>query len=80
MKKIIISRIDLLHLSLLRENVSNFIKKCSIKYDSYDNVILDIAPQDHNGAQEYFKKSSIKTLDIDENSKSDFIADICKNN
>jgi len=58
MRKMIVSDQDVLHLSLLRENVTNFIMKCAEKYDINDCLLLDIAPQDHNGAKEFFKKST----------------------
>lgn len=80
MRKIIVSDQDILHLSLLRKNVSNFIIKCAEKFDNKDFLVLDIAPQDHNGAGEFFKKSAICTLDIDENSNANYIADLCENN
>lgn len=80
MRKMIVSDQDILHLSLLRENVTNFIMKCAEKFDNSDCLLLDIAPQDHNGAKEFFKKSTIHTLDIDINSDANYIADLCQNN
>lgn len=80
MRKMIVSDQDILHLSLLRENVTNFIMKCSEKFDSTNCLLLDVAPQDHIGAKEFFKKSKIYTLDIDENSGANYIADLCQNN
>jgi ubiquinone/menaquinone biosynthesis C-methylase UbiE len=80
MKKMIVSDQDILHLSLLRENVTNFIMECAVKFDNNDCRLLDIAPQDHNGAKEFFKKSNIHTLDIDINSNANYIADLCQNN
>ena len=62
MRKIIVSDQDILHLSLIRENVTNFIMKCAQKFDSIDCVLLDIAPQDHNGANEFFEKSKKEEL------------------
>jgi ubiquinone/menaquinone biosynthesis C-methylase UbiE len=49
------------------------------KHDK-EGLMLDIAPQDHEGAKKYFKKINIETLDIDSNSKATYIADLCKNN
>lgn len=80
MKKIKVSEQDILHLALLRENVTNFIHMSSKKYDDENVKILDIAPQDHNGAKEFFKRGKVFTLDIDESSQADYIADLCKNN
>ena len=80
MKKVVVSDQDILHLYLIRKNVKNFIELCAVKFDADNYEILDIAPQDHNGAIEFFKKGSVKTLDIDKDSDADFIADICENN
>ncbi|WP_418263882.1 methyltransferase domain-containing protein [Flavobacterium faecale] len=80
MKEIKVSDQDILHLSLLRENVTNFIKKCAEKFDHDNYLLLDVAPQDHNGAKEFFKRTTIRTLDIDENSNANYIADLCQNN
>jgi len=60
--------------------VENFLKKQSKYYDSDLKIILDIAPQIHKGSKEFFVKSKIMTADIDKNSNSDFIIDICQNN
>jgi len=75
-----VSSIDILHYELLRSNINNFIKDIAELYDKKDMLLLDVAPQDHEGAKMYFKKSKIETLDIDPNSEADYIADLCKNN
>lgn len=75
-----VSELDLLIYKMIRDNVSNFISSCGKKYDKEGTVILDIAPQIHEGAAPHFKKSTIETLDIDKDSKPTYIADICKNN
>jgi SAM-dependent methyltransferase len=80
MRKMIVSEQDILHLSLLRKNVTDFIMKCSKIYDKDDIFLLDIALQDHNGAKEFFIFSTIHTLDIDMNSNANYIADLCQNN
>ena len=69
-----------MHLKIIRQSVSDFIRKLGKKYDKKGKLLLDIAPQDYEGARAFFKKCIIKTLDIDPNSKADYIADICKNN
>lgn len=71
---------DILFLSLIRNNVSQFIKNCANRFDRQDVSVLDIAPQIHKGAKEFFTKSNIYTLDIDQTSNADYIADICDNN
>ncbi|HLP47642.1 MAG TPA: methyltransferase domain-containing protein [Candidatus Kapabacteria bacterium] len=79
MKNNVISKIDKDHLRIIRGNVSRFLKKCGRKYDK-KGLLLDIAPQDHEGAIPYFKKMTIQTLDINKKSGATFIADICKKN
>jgi SAM-dependent methyltransferase len=75
-----ISEIDKKNYLKIRENIKNFINGLSKKYDSDDTLIMDIAPEIYMGVKEFFKKSTIKTLDIDPNSGADYILDLCKNN
>lgn len=74
-----ISKKDIENLKIIRENVIRFLKLCAKRHDK-SGVLLDIAPQDHEGAHPFFKKSKIHTLDIDPKSEATFIADICENN
>lgn len=76
----IVSELDILHLHYIRENVTSFIKACAKKFDNSKCLVLDIAPQDHNGAIEFFNTSEVRTLDIDKDSKANYIADLCQNN
>jgi SAM-dependent methyltransferase len=78
MKKI--SNIDLKHYKLIRKSVNNAINNFSEQFNFKRKKILEIAPQIHKDSEGLFCKSKIYTLDIDENSNADFIADICKNN
>jgi SAM-dependent methyltransferase len=75
-----ISKIDRDHLGIIRRNVAFFVESCAKRYDQKDKVILDIAPQDHVGAKGFFKKSKIKTLDINSKATCDYTADICRSN
>lgn len=75
----IVSEMDKQHYKIIRSSVSSFLKKCSENYDK-EGYLLDIAPQDHEGAGFYFRKTKNFTLDINPDSKADFILDICKNN
>lgn len=75
-----VAKIDEGNLKKIRQNVSNFVSACGQKYDKPGALILDIAPQDHEGAAPYFKKAKIETLDIDKNSGATYIADICMDN
>lgn len=74
-----VSNIDNKNYSLLRKNVCDFIQTFS-NLDSESTLVLDVAPEIHKGAKEFFKKSIVKTLDIDKNSAADYIADLCKTN
>jgi len=75
----IINPIDILHLEEIRKGVRKIIEAAAV-LDSQDLLVLDIAPQVHNGAKEFFKKSKVMTLDIDINSGADYIADLCSDN
>jgi len=80
MEETTISNLDISHLKLIRENVIKFISFCAVKHDKKGAKVLDIAPQDHEGAMPFFRLSDVKTLDIDSNSDADYIADICVEN
>lgn len=75
-----ISPIDETNLKKIRQNVSRFIKECGQNYDKSGALLLDIAPQDHEGAAPYFPMATVETLDIDKDSDATYIADICENN
>ena len=78
------------HLLALRGFVSDFILYNAKKYGSLAietnsySTLLDIAPQDYEGAQPFSKYSNgfidVKTLDINPSSGADYIADITKTN
>jgi SAM-dependent methyltransferase len=54
---------------------------CSAVYGGSPGVLLDLAPQDHEGARPFFPDYiTVKTLDINPKSGCDFIADICQHN
>ena len=74
-----ISSTDQKHLEVIRKNVSTFIGNCGKKYDKR-GLLLDIAPQDHEGAKPFFSKITIHTLDINPNANATFTADLCQNN
>jgi SAM-dependent methyltransferase len=78
-KNVVVSQMDKDHYEVIRNSVSNFLRQCSQDFDK-EGYLLDIAPQDHEGASFYFKKSKVFTLDINPNSQADFILDICNNN
>lgn len=75
-----VSAIDEQHLIDIRANVSRFIGECALTHDRPGARILDIAPQDHEGASPYFVKGTIETLDIDPASGATYIADLTATN
>ena len=75
-----ISEFDKIVYTKIRSKVTFFIKQQASVLDSESIVLLDIAPQIHEGAKQFFIKSNILTADIDEKSGADYIIDICKNN
>jgi len=75
-----IAEIDIKHLKMLRQNVSDFISSSGDRYDRSGLLLLDIAPQDHEGARPHFPLSTVETLDINPASGATYIADLCKNN
>ena len=75
-----VAQIDKKYLNLIRENVSSFIRAAGEKHDKQGLVVLDVAPQDHEGAKPYFKTAQVETLDIDPKSGATYIADLCADN
>lgn len=75
-----VSKFDNEVLGKLRNNIRDLIKNCAIAQDNSNKRVLDIAPQDHLGAKEFFKISEVYTLDIDVNSNAHYIADLCECN
>jgi len=78
------SSLDIKFLSLIRENVKQFMKQSALRYAAEFNEkrrMLDVAPQDHVGAQPFFPDCfTIDTLDINPESKATIIADLCDRN
>ena len=75
-----VSALDELNLKKIRQNVSEFIARCGQKYDKAGARLLDVAPQDHEGASPYFKETTVETLDIDPKSGATYIADLTRTN
>lgn len=72
-----VSQQDIEHLKLIRDSVRYHIQ-CAALHDSFRLKVLDIAPQVHEGAKEFFFNSMVNTLDIEPG--ADYQADICRNN
>lgn len=75
-----VAKIDVENLIKIRANIASFLCLCGQKYDGHHVKLLDIAPQDHEGAAPYFPKSEISSLDIDPSSGATIIADLCEDN
>lgn len=75
-----VSIMDEKHLKAIRDNVSRFISDCGKAYDNKGILLLDVAPQDHEGAAPYFTQAIIETLDIDPKSGATYVADLCAHN
>jgi SAM-dependent methyltransferase len=72
---------DVEHLALIRDNVRRFMRHIAARYGAGPARLLDIAPQEHEGARPYFPASvSVETLDIDPSAATTHIGDICKTN
>jgi len=74
------SETDVENLRLIRASVRDFIRDSAESYDLEGSMVLDVAPQSHEGAREYFRKSRVETLDIDATSGATYIADLCEDN
>ena len=75
-----VSAMDEEYLKKIRADVSSFVARCAQEYDQPGLLVLDVAPQDHEGAKPYFQKAIVETLDIDRDSGATYIADLCANN
>jgi SAM-dependent methyltransferase len=68
-------------LAKIRQNVAVFMKSVATKYAQGPGRLMDIAPQDHEGARPFFPETiMIETLDIDPTSGCTYIGDICERN
>lgn len=77
---VVVSEFDKNAIKLIRLSVKTLISESSQEFDKPGKVILDVAPQVHAGCSEFYKKATIETLDLDENSSATYIADLCNNN
>lgn len=75
-----VAAIDIENLKKLRKNVNDFIKRCGEKYNKKGALLLDVAPDEHEGAAPYFTQATIETLNLDEKSGATYIADLCVKN
>lgn len=78
-KENLISEIDQCHYRLIRDHIAKFLEHGAAKYGD-SGLLLDVAPQNHEGAGPFFPEAEIHTLDIDPASGATYIADICADN
>lgn len=75
-----VSELDKKYYQLLRDNVSAFVREAGKTLDKEGLLVLDVAPQAHEGAKPYFPQATVETLDLDPDSGATYIADLCKDN
>jgi SAM-dependent methyltransferase len=77
----VVSDMDTEHLRCLRDNVRAFMINIGREYGQESARLLDIAPQDHEGARPHFPNHVvIDTLDIDPAAGATYTGDICRHN
>ena len=76
----VVSQVDEVNLAKVRRNVSEFMARCGAEFDRAGTLLLDVAPQDHEGAAPYFPAATIETLDIDPASGASYVADLTRDN
>lgn len=80
-RRVVPSTMDDSHLRAIRSNVASFMQYVASEYAVRPGRLLDIAPQDHEGARPYFPEwVHVETLDINPSSGCTYIGDICEHN
>src|SRR5688572_3671075 len=78
---VVISQMDKDFLVAIRANVLSFMRQCASQYSVAGTRLLDIAPQDHEGARASFPNFvTVETLDIDPKAGCTYTGDICQEN
>jgi len=72
-----VSKYDIDALAALRANVTDLIRRAAAAWDAEGVLVYDIAPDEHGGAKEFFKKSKVVTVGLVGLHKYDIEADIC---
>jgi SAM-dependent methyltransferase len=76
-----ISPRDISNLSAIRANVRRFLEKTGTEWGRRPGRLLDVAPQDHEGARPFFAETvEIETLDINPRAGTTYCADLCRTN
>lgn len=71
------SAVDAAHYQVLRATVTELISDVAHEHDHTETLVLDIAPESHEGARASFGLATIETLDIDASSGATYVADLC---
>ena len=69
-----ISKYDIDALAAIRANVTDLIRRAAEVWDAEGVLVYDIAPDEHGGAREFFKKAKVTTIGLH---GCDIEADIC---
>jgi SAM-dependent methyltransferase len=81
MNHVVVSQMDIDHLTIIRRNVVDFMEQVASRYVLAPGKMLDIAPQEHEGARPFFPAEiTVETFDLDPESGCDHIGDICTHN
>lgn len=59
-----VSKYDIDALAAIRANVNDLIRRAAEAYDKKENLVVDIAPDEHGGAAQFFKKAEVQTLGL----------------
>jgi SAM-dependent methyltransferase len=77
--KATVSDFDARALRIIRNSVDDLLRQCARKYDK-PGRLLDIAPQDYEGAAKFFQRITIETIDIDPAQAATHTGDITRRN
>jgi len=81
MGNLAVSQLDQEFLAVIRGNIRDFMTHVARRYAAGPALLLDIAPQVHEGARPFFPAEvAVETLDVDPGSGCTYIGDICRKN
>ena len=64
----------------IRVNVAELIENSASIEDTVGTRVLDVAPQDEEGAKKYYAHAKVETLDIDPGAGATYTIDLCEDN
>jgi len=70
-----VSEYDIKALAAIRANVNDLISRVANAWDADGVLVYDIAPDEHGGAKQFFKKAKVVTVGL---KGCDITADICE--